>query len=158
VGAKEARDPIRAQAETEVAASDRDVWGVLADIEGWPSWNPAVRDAVLDGSLEVGAHVHFATGPGKMSCRLLEVDAPRSLAWSGRLLGLGHRQVWRLQPRPEGCLVTLDGSMSGPIARLFKGRLGRQLRRDLHAWLQLLKLEAESRASEAREGGEGSGP
>lgn len=155
--ATEASGPVSAHAETEVAAGDRDVWAVLADIEGWPSWNPAIRDAVFDGALEAAAHFRFTTGPGTMSCRLLQVDAPRSLAWSGRLIGLGHRQAWRIEPRPEGCLVTVDGSMSGPIARLFKGRLGRQLQHDLDAWLQLLKLEVESRATESREREEGSG-
>ncbi len=112
-----------AHAETEVAASDRDVWAVLADVGGWPSWNPGVRDAVIDGALEVGAHLRFATGPGTMSCLLLDVDAPRRLTWSGRLLGLGHRQVWRIEPRPDGCLVTVDGAMTGPIAWLFRRRL-----------------------------------
>lgn len=155
--ATEAKGPVNVHGEMDIAASDRDVWAVLADIEGWPSWNPAIRDAVVDGALEMATHFRFATGPGTMSCRLLQVDAPGSLAWSGRQMGVGHRQSWRIEPRPEGCLVTIDGSMSGPVARLFKGRLRRQAQRDLDAWLRLLKLEAESRASAYREEGEGSG-
>lgn len=153
--ATEARGPVNAHAKTEVSAGDRDVWAVLAGIEGWPSWNPAVRDAVLDGALQAATHFRFVTGPGTMSCRLLEVDAPHSLAWSGRLMGIGHRQAWRIEPHSEGCLVVVDASMSGPIARLLKGRLGRRLQGDLDTWLGLLKLEAESRAPEA--GGEEEG-
>jgi predicted RNA-binding Zn ribbon-like protein len=123
---------------------------VLADIEAWPSWNPAIRDAVLEGGLEPGAHFDFATGPGTMSCRLREVDAPRSLAWSGRLMFIGHHQAWRIEPRGPGCRVEVHASLTGLIARLFRGRMGRQLRAGTEALLELLKLEAEARASESR--------
>src|SRR3972149_8560133 len=47
--------PVVARVEVEVAAEPRHVWSVLADIDSWPTWNPAVRDARLDGELEVGA-------------------------------------------------------------------------------------------------------
>ncbi len=39
--------PVMAQAEITIAASEREVWVVLADIDGWPTWNPAVREATL---------------------------------------------------------------------------------------------------------------
>ena len=94
--------PVSAHAEIDVAADERAVWTVLADIASWPTWNPAVREAALKGEFEVGARFRFATLFGSMNARISEVDAPRTLAWRGRLLTMGEQQSWRLEPGGEG--------------------------------------------------------
>lgn len=84
-----------------------------------------------------------------MRGRLTQVDAPRTLAWSGRVLTIGQQQIWRIEPRGDACHVETDASMHGLAARLFKGRLTRRLQGELDALVQLLKLEAETRSIEA---------
>jgi hypothetical protein len=39
----------RARGEIEVAASPQILWEVLTDIPKWPSWNPDVESASLEG-------------------------------------------------------------------------------------------------------------
>ena len=38
----------------ETTASPSSVWGLLADADGWPSWNPGLASAHLDGPLRNG--------------------------------------------------------------------------------------------------------
>jgi uncharacterized protein YndB with AHSA1/START domain len=143
--------PVSARAEIDIAADERKVWTVLADVAAWPTWNPAVRDAVFDGELETGTRFRFSTVFGSMKARLSDVDAPHVLAWRGRLLFMGHRQTWQLQADADGTHVVTDASMSGLGARLFRKRLNQRLQGDLDALVRLLKLEAEARATEERE-------
>ena len=144
----DAAGPIFARSETDVSASPRRVWAVLADIEQWPTWNPAVRGATLEGDLEATTPFRWAAGAGTNACVLSAVDAPRTLAWKGHSMGIGHQQVWRIEQRPDGCHVSTARSMTGLLARLFSGRLQQRLQGDLDTWVQLLKLEVETRTSD----------
>ncbi len=147
--------PVNARAEVDIAASEREVWTVLADIASWPTWNPAVRHAVCErrgaDPLEVGTRFRFSTEIGTLKCRVTRVDAPRSLSWKGRVLVLGERQRWSLEPGPRGTHVEVLAQMTGLGARLFRRRLEERLQRVLDALVQLLRLEAETRSSEERE-------
>ena len=142
---------MQAHAEADIAARERDVWTVLADIDSWPTWNPAVHQAVLDGRMEVGGHFRFSTPSGSMACRLTEVDAPRALAWTSRLLTVRQRHAWRIEPRSHGVHVVADATMSGLSPRLLRARMRQRLQGELDALVQLLKLEAETRATEERD-------
>ena len=143
--------PVGARAEIDIAAGQRVVWSVLADIDAWATWNPAVREASLGEELEVGARFRYATALGRMRCRLVAIDAPSRLAWSTRVLTMGHQQVFELEGSGDACHVTAEGTFSGPAAWLFKSRLDERLHADLDATLQLLRLEAETRAAEELE-------
>jgi carbon monoxide dehydrogenase subunit G len=143
--------PVRAQAQIDIAATDREVWTVLADIASWPTWNPAIRGAVCDEDLEVGTRFRFATEIGSLKCRVTRVDAPRSLAWQGRVLVLWERQAWQLVPGPDGTRVSVQAEMTGLVARLLRRRLTDRLEAVLDAVLQLLRLEAEVRVQDERE-------
>jgi uncharacterized protein YndB with AHSA1/START domain len=149
------RAPVVARAEIEVDASPRQVWSVLADIAEWPTWNPVVRSATAPGELEAGATFRRAAGQGTISARLLEVDAPRALAWRDRSLGLRSVHAWTIEKRSTGCSVTIEACLSGIPARLLAGRLRRSTQQQLEAWVRLLKLEAETRAADAGETGVG---
>lgn len=143
--------PVSAHAEIDIAADEREVWTVIADIASWPTWNPAVREAIFEAELEAGAKFRFSSPFGSMKCRLTVVAAPRHLAWKGRILAMGHRQAWWIETRPGGTHVSTDASMGGIGARLFKRRLNERLRGEVDALVRLLKLEAEARSTEMRE-------
>jgi uncharacterized protein YndB with AHSA1/START domain len=143
--------PASAHAEIDIAATERQVWTVLADIAAWPTWNPAIRHAVCEAVLEVGTRFRFATEIGTLKCRVTRVDAPHALSWKGRVLVLGEQQTWSLEPSPTGTHVTVDAAMTGPAARLLRRRLTERLTAVLDAVVQLLRLEAEARALEEHE-------
>jgi carbon monoxide dehydrogenase subunit G len=137
-----------AKSEIDIAASEREVWTVLVDIASWPTWNPAVRDAARDEALEVGTRFRFLTEIGTLKCRVTQIDAPRLLSWKGRVLLMGERQTWRIEPGPTGTHVSVEAEMTGPVARLFQRRFDDRLQRVLDAVVQLLRLEAEVRSAE----------
>jgi len=138
-------------AEVDIAAPPRAVWTVLADIGSWPTWNPAIREAHCDDELEVGSRFRFSTEIGTLKCRVTHVDAPRTLTWKGRVLALGEWQTWLIEPGQDGTHVSVHGEMTGLVSRLFQRRLDARLKRVLDAVVQLLRLEAEFRATEERE-------
>jgi hypothetical protein len=145
---------VNATAEIDIAAGEREVWKVLADIASWPTWNPAVRHAVCDEDIEVGTKFRFATETGTVNCRITAIDAPRKLSWKGRVLVLGERQTWQLEPNATGTHVTVRAEMTGLAARLARKRLNERLQGVLDALLQLLRLEAEVRLVEGLEDAE----
>lgn len=145
--------PRTVTASVDIAAPQRTVWTVLVDVAAWPTWNPAIRHAVCDTELEVevGTRFRFATEIGTLKCRVTEIDAPRVFAWRGRVLAVAERQRWRLETTEHGTHVTVDAEMGGLSAVLFRRRLDDRLRQVLDALVQLLRLEAEARASEISE-------
>ena len=143
--------PGNAYAEIDIAAPRPEVWAILADVGAWPTWNPAIRQAVGDATVEVGAKFRFSTEIGTLKCRVTAVDEPRSLSWKGRVLALGERQTWHFEVTEAGTHVTVQAEMTGPVARLFRRRLTERLQAVVVSVLQLLRLEAEVRTTEARE-------
>ncbi len=41
--------PVIADAAVEIAAAPEVVWEAVADLKGWPAWNPEVKTMSLDG-------------------------------------------------------------------------------------------------------------
>jgi uncharacterized protein YndB with AHSA1/START domain len=140
---------VSAFAEIDIAAPRREVWGILADVASWPTWNPAIRQSVRDEDLEVGSRFRFSTEIGTLKCRVTAVDSPRSLSWKGRVLVLGERQTWHLETTDIGTHVTVYAEMTGLASRLLRRRLTQRLQAVVDSVLQLLRLEAEVRMTEA---------
>ena len=140
-----------AYAEIDIAAPRPEVWGILADVASWPTWNPAIRHAVRDEELEVGARFRFSTEIGTLKCRFTAIESPRSLSWKGRVLALGERQAWILESTDSGTHVTVLAEMTGPVSRLMRRRLTERLQAVILSVLQLLRLEAEVRSAETAE-------
>jgi hypothetical protein len=147
--------PVNAHAEIDVAADERIVWAIIADITSWPTWNPSIRRVAVESDLEREAGFRYSSPLGSMSCRLTQMDAPRELAWRGRLLTMDFRQAWRIEPVPVGSRVSLDASLGGLLARVFRRRLQVRLQDDLDSLVRLMRLEAEVRSTEERVGAAG---
>ena len=80
--------PAVARGEIEVAAPPEVVWAVLTDIAAWPSWNPDVKSAALDGPLAAGTQFRWKAGPGTITSTLQSVEAPRRIEWTGTTFGI----------------------------------------------------------------------
>lgn len=137
--------PAVAIGEIEVDAAPEVVWDVMADIEEWPSWNPDVNSAELEGTLAPGTRFRWKAGPGTITSTLQRVEPPHLLAWSGKTLGINAIHVWRLEPRDGKTVVRTEESWEGLIVRLFRGGMQERLQKSIDAGLQHLKAEAERR-------------
>jgi uncharacterized protein YndB with AHSA1/START domain len=137
--------PAVASAEIEIAASPEAVWSVLADIEGWPSWNSEVKSVTLSGDLAPETEFRWKTGPATINSTLEQVNPPRLIAWTGRTTGLKAIHVYRIEPADAGAAVTTEESYDGWAARLFRKRMQATLEKALDLGLRDLKTEAERR-------------
>ena len=127
----------------EIAASPEAVWDLLADVRGWPRWNPDVKEVSLEGEVAEGTVFRWKAGPGTITSTLRVVDRPRALGWTGRTLGINAIHVWRFEEHGTTTLVSMEESFEGLIARLFRRRLQRQLDATTQAGLENLKAVAE---------------
>ena len=137
--------PVVGASQIEIAAAPEAVWQVLTAIDQWPSWNPQVKSASLQGGLAEGAEFRWKAGPGTIVSRLADVQAPHRIAWTGKSMGLKAIHVHTLEERNGGTLVKTEESYDGLVARLFRGRLRKMLDGALRDGLQHLKTEAERR-------------
>lgn len=138
--------PVFARSEIQVEAAPEIVWGLMADIEGWPVWNPDVKSASLRGEVTEGTEFRWKAGPGTITSTLRRVDPPRLMAWTGKTLGIRAIHVWRLEPRDGKTLVRTEESWEGLLSRVLRGAFQRTLEKALTSGLQSLKREAERRS------------
>lgn len=137
--------PVVGTSEIEVAAAPETVWAVLTQIQGWPSWNPAVKSVSFEGGLEKGSEFRWKAGPGTIRSTIRDLDAPWRIAWTGTSLGLKAIHVHTFERHDGGTIVRTEESYDGLVARLFRGRLQKMLDGALQGGLQHLKAEAERR-------------
>ena len=120
---------------------------MLATIDGWPSWNPEVKSASLEGDLVPGTVFRWKAGPSRLVSRLVHVEAPSEIAWTGKSMGLNVIHVYGLEPRDGGTSVRTQESVEGVTARLFRGPIKKRMDGAIGAGLRSLKAEAERRAA-----------
>jgi hypothetical protein len=121
------------------------VWGILADIDRWPTWNADVRAAKLEGTLKVGSVFRWKAGGTSLTSVLQSVDPPSEIGWSGTTMSIKALHVFRLSPEDGGTHVRSEESWEGAIARLLKGYSRKTLKKGIASFLRSLKSEAERR-------------
>jgi uncharacterized protein YndB with AHSA1/START domain len=135
--------PVVGRSEIEIAAAPETVWNVLTTIDRWPSWNPAVKSASLEGVVESGSKFRWKAGPGTIRSTITDVEGPWRIAWTGTSFGLKATHVHRFEVRDGKTLVRTEESFDGLLARLFRRRLQKTMDGALRDGLRHLKVEAE---------------
>lgn len=146
------RAPVVGSSEIEIAAAPEVAWDVLTAIEEWPSWNPEVKSASVEGGLGEGTEFRWKAGPGTITSRIEDLERPRRISWTGKTLGIKAVHVHTLEPRNGGTLVRTAESYDGLMARLFHKRLQKTLDDALQSGLEHLKAEAERRQRDEKVG------
>jgi hypothetical protein len=136
---------ITAGGSVEISASPDEVWTIISDIGDWPSWNPDVREARLEGGLEPGSRLTWRAGPGTITSVLRSVLPGTELGWTGATRGVHAVHVWRLESVAGGTRVTTEESWSGWPTHLMHARMERTLTRAVTHGLYALKAEVEFR-------------
>jgi carbon monoxide dehydrogenase subunit G len=141
----DASAPVVGSSEIEIAAAPEVAWEILIAIEKWPSWNPDVRSASVEGPLDKGTTFRWKAGPGTITSQIADLERPRRISWAGKTLGIKAIHVYTLEPSNGKTLVRTEESYGGLMARLFHGRLQKTLDNALRRGLEHLKAEAERR-------------
>jgi hypothetical protein len=135
--------PVFSEGLIEIAASPEALWDLMANIRGWPRWNPDGKKVSLKGDVAVGTMFRWKAGPGTITSTLRLVDRPRALGWTGRTFGIDAIHVWRFEPRGSTTIASMEESFDGLIARLFRRPLQKQLDATTRTGLENLKATAE---------------
>ena len=139
--------PAVARGAVEVAAPAEIVWDVLANIAQWPSWNPDVKRASLEGPLASGTQFRWKAGPGTITSTLQSVERPSLLAWTGTTFGIRAVHVYRLEQQGDTTTVRSEESWDGLLVRLLRRRMTNTLQNAIELGLRHLKVEAEGPAA-----------
>jgi hypothetical protein len=143
--------PATAEGEIRINAEPHTVFSVIAGVNEWPSWNPDVRSAMLEGALEPGSVFRWKSGPSSLTSTLEVVDPPREIAWTGTTMRIKAVHVFRFEAMGGGTLARSEESWEGLIASMLKGYSRRTLDKGIRSVLAHLKTEAERRTSMASE-------
>ena len=138
--------PVLGESELEIEARPEAVWDVLTDVESWPTWNPDVKSASLQGTVAEGSTFRWKAGPGTIKSTIRHVERPSLIAWTGTTFGIKAHHVYALEARGTATLVKTTESYDGLVARVFRRQLTKTLDRALVDGLQHLKAELERRA------------
>lgn len=134
----------------DIAAPASVVWGVLADLEAYASWNPFITRA--EGPLQVGSRLVLRMQPvggAAVTIRptVVEVVEARRLRWQGRLMVRGlfdadHR--FTVEPtRTGGSRLIQQEEFRGALLPLVRRSLDRGTLLAFHAMNQAVKERAE---------------
>ena len=135
--------PVVLRRERALSAPPARVWEALSRVEHWPRWHRGIRFAVLRGSVEPGAVLHWRADGMRISSLLMEVEEERRLGWTIRTLGARGYQRWSLEAVPgRGTLVRLEESWEGLMVRILARTLRRTLGASREEWLRGLERVA----------------
>jgi uncharacterized protein YndB with AHSA1/START domain len=137
--------PVVGSTQIEIAAPPEAAWDVLTAIERWPSWNPDVKEASVQGGIDEGTEFRWKAGPGTITSTIQQVEAPHRIVWTGKTFGIKAIHVHTLEARNGRTVVRSEESYDGLVARLFHGRLKKTLDDALRNGLERLKVETERR-------------
>jgi hypothetical protein len=141
--------PAVARGEIEVAASAAIVWRVLTEIANWPSWNPDVKSATLEGPPAAGTQFRWKAGPGTITSTLQGVEPTHRIEWTGTTFGIKAIHVYELEQQDGTTTVRSAESWDGLLVRVLRRSMTKSVQKALDSGLRHLKIEAERQAKAA---------
>jgi len=135
--------PVKCSKRIIINARPERVWAVLTNIDGWAAWQTDISKPRLNGALHPGTTFDWKTGGAGIHSTLHTVQPNRSLGWTGKTFGMYAVHNWTLTEVAGGTEVSVDETMEGLLASLFKGSFNKNLASGMQHWLDLLKSESE---------------
>ncbi|MBI3218957.1 MAG: SRPBCC family protein [Bacteroidetes bacterium] len=135
--------PVKCSKSIRIAASPEKVWQVLTTIDQWANWQTEISKPKLNGKLEANTTFKWKTGGAKIFSTLHTVVPHRQFGWTGKTFGMYAIHNWTLHQEGEFTIVSVDESMQGFLAGLFKKSFNKNLAKGMQTWLELLKKECE---------------
>jgi hypothetical protein len=136
--------PVITRDEILITAPLETIWNVQTTIPSWPTWQPDVDAASIDGPLVVGTVFHWRTSGLDIASTIQEIEPQRRNVWSGPAQGIEAVHVWTLTPEENGVRVHTEESWDGEPVRSQLVTMQRALDQSLRAWLENLKRTAEA--------------
>jgi len=136
---------IRTESRITIASSVNDVWAYVCDVGRWPEWAPTVLECWVRGGdpLQPGSRVEQRAKdllwPHPRSQEVTAVEAPRHVAFAGRMGTSASRWAMELEPADDGqtdAMMWIEVDLAGimrAVPGLLKGSLQRVSNREMAA-------------------------
>ena len=115
----------------------------MTNIDQWANWQTDISKPKLNGQLKPNTTFVWKTGGAKIYSTLHTVDPFSHFGWTGKTFGMFAIHNWTLTEVNGQTHVSVDESMEGFLAGLFKKSFNKNLERGMQHWLELLKKECE---------------
>lgn len=135
--------PVKCSKTILINASPEKVWSVLTNINNWANWQPEISKVQLFGELKPESSFNWKTGGAIIHSTLHTVDLNKNFGWTGKTFGMYAIHNWTLTEVNGQTKVTVDESMEGFFAKLFKKSFNKNLEKGMQNWLEFLKKECE---------------
>lgn len=135
--------PVKCSKTITINASSQKVWAVLTNIDNWATWQTDISNSKLNGELKPEITFDWKTGGAKIHSTLHTVDPFKTFGWTGKTFGIFAVHNWALTGSNGQTKVSVDESMEGFFAKVFKKSFNKNLEKGMQNWLDLLKQECE---------------
>ena len=135
--------PVKCSKSITVNASAEKVWNIMTNIDHWASWQKEISNPKLNGTLKSKSSFVWKTGGAKIQSTLHTVEPFKHFGWTGKTFGMFAIHNWTLTEEQGQTKVSVDESMEGLLAKLFKNTFNKNLEKGMQNWLDMLKNECE---------------
>jgi uncharacterized protein YndB with AHSA1/START domain len=105
-----------------IPAEREAVWRTFIAVERWPKWSPWGLRFLHQPRFEVGARF-FVTVPApllsgitlRFPCQVTTLENPRTICWTGKVLGVSGFHRFTLEETPDGCRVLSEEEFRRPF-------------------------------------------
>ena len=115
----------------------------MTNINNWSAWQTDITKPTLNGELKPGSTFDWKTGGATIHSTLHTVEPFNNFGWTGRTLGMLAIHNWTISEVSGQTIVSVDESMEGFLAKLFRKTFNNNLEKGMQRWLEFLKKECE---------------
>ena len=139
--------------EIQISTKPEKVWGILMDLQGWPSWNPIVTK--IEGDRKIGSELSISMcdekGNGGTSYKsiITSLDEKKRFGFVGVMMTkfmFSAERIIELEELSGGTRLVQREIYTGILAPLFWGKLNARALPMLKSMNEGLKKKAESQA------------
>jgi hypothetical protein len=142
----DATAPVIARHGVDIAARLEVAWRLHTDVDRWPEWQTEISDARAESAFVPGSDFTWTSYGFTVTSTIYEVDDGSRTLWGGTADGITGVHEWIFRATPNGVRVETNESFAGEPVRADAGAMQTMLDTSLSAWLDHLKVAAESRA------------
>lgn len=143
--------PVVSRHGAVIAAPVEVLWRLHTDVDAWPSWQPDIASARLEGPFAPGSTFSWHTSGLDIESTIYEVESHRRTLWGGPAHGIVGVHEWTFAPVEGGTRVETAESWSGEPIEADAETMQAALDGSLVAWLGHLEAAAAGEAPDAQD-------
>jgi hypothetical protein len=137
--------PVLSRHEIDIRAPLDTVWQLHIDVNAWPTWQPDITAAHLDGNFEPGASFAWTSSGFSVTSTIYDVTERSRTLWGGTAEGISGIHEWTFREMTQGVIVSTNESFAGEPVERDPSPMQSILDKSLVSWLLHFKVAAEAR-------------